>query len=218
MALIVSTWHWGDKFGPEYVTRLMDGVARNITRPFRFMVCKPGPDDAALVARPGCFARLRMFDPAWQEAQGIERGDKVLNLDLDLIVTGNLDAIAGQAEPFTILQGVNASNPCPFNGSVWSFTAGAYPRIWEDFSLEAAQAVPFDSFPDDQAWFHHMVPNAGAYGPESGVYAYQKPGWPRGEALPRNAAIVAFPGWRDPAGFTHIPWVREHWLGERPGR
>jgi len=48
-------------------------------------------------------------------------------------------------------------------------------------------------------------------GPADGVYGFHKPGWPKGEALPKNARIVAFPGWRDPVGFRHLDWVKQHW-------
>jgi hypothetical protein len=68
---------------------------------------------------PGCFARSALFDPEWQARHGIEPGDRFVCLDLDLIVTGPLDGLFDRPEPFAILQGVNASNPCPYNGSVW---------------------------------------------------------------------------------------------------
>ncbi|MBX3482540.1 hypothetical protein [Phenylobacterium sp.] len=136
-------------------------------------------------------------------------------LDLDLIVTDDLTPLFEGDEPFRILTGVNASNPCPYNGSVWRLDIGYRPDVWSDFSLEAAAAVAHDKFPDDQAWFAHKLPGAAAFGPADGVYAFQKPGWPRGEALPKGGRIVAFPGWRDPSGFTHLPWVRIHWLGEQ---
>lgn len=209
MALIVSTFFWGTKYGPEYLEKLKAGVARNLSEPYEFRVFEP--EDMALTQIPGCFARLRAFDPDWQARQGINEGDRIVCLDLDLIVTGSLDGLFHREEGFTILQGVNSSNPCPYNGSAWMLRAGYRPDVWSGFSLEAAEAVPFDSFPDDQAWFAHMMPDAGAFGPETGVYAFQKPGWPKGNNLPRNARIVAFPGWRDPVGFQHLPWVQEHW-------
>jgi hypothetical protein len=83
--------------------------------------------------------------------------------------------------------------------------------VWSDFSLEAAEDVPYFEFPDDQAWLEAKMPDAGAIGPEEGAYAFCKPGWPKGEALPGDAKLVAFPGWRDPSKFTHLPWVRNHW-------
>lgn len=209
MARIVATFAWGTKYGPEYVERLAAGVARSLGKPYDFRVFRPEGDPLNTV--PGCFTRLRLFDPAWQKENGLNVGDRVLVVDLDLIVTGPIDHLFEGDEPFRILQGVNSSNPCPYNGSVWRLDIGYRPDVWTDFSLEAAAKVPHDSFPDDQAWFAHKLPDAGAFGPETGVYGFQKPGWPRGNALPRNACIAAFPGWRDPVGFQHLDWVQQHW-------
>jgi hypothetical protein len=210
VARVVATWCWGSKYGAEHLERLEAAAARNLSAPYEFRVLRP-PEYDPLIAVPGCFTRLRMFDPLWQRSYEFHDGDRVLVLDLDLIITGNIDHLFDGDEPFKILQGVNASNPCPYNGSVWRFDVGYRPDVWGDFSMEAAAKVPFDSFPDDQAWFAAKMPDAGAFGPETGVYAFQKPGWPRGNALPKNACIVAFPGWRDPTGFQHLDWVQQHW-------
>lgn len=212
MALTVCTWKWGEKYGAEYVERLAAGVARHLAQPYDFCVFAPAAEDEHLTEIPGCFARLRMFDPEWQARNGFRPGDRILNLDLDLIVTGPLDPIVGRPEPFVILQGVNKSNPCPYNGSVWSFEVGYRPDVWTDFSLEAAAAAPHAEFPDDQAWFAHKLPIAAAYTHHDGVYAFQKRRWPKESLdLPGNARLVAFPGWRDPSAFTDLPWVRRHW-------
>lgn len=211
--LIISTWRWGSKYGPEYVDRLKAGVARNMVQPYEFRVFTPEPEDAYLTEVKGCFARLRMFDTAWQKGQGIAPGDRIVCMDLDLVVTGPLDALFDRSESFVILQGANSANPCPYNGSLQMLRAGTHGNVWADFSLEAAAKTPVWEFPDDQGYLSVAIPKAGAWkaGAESGVYAYQKTSWPRGEALPRGAKIVAFPGWRDPAGFSHLPWVSEHW-------
>ncbi len=211
MALIVSTWVWGSKYGPDYVEKLRAGVARHLSLPHEFRVFTPPAEDTYLTEVKGCFARLRTFDPQWHAANGIEPGDRIVCMDLDLVVTGPLDDLFDRAEPFTILQGVNTANPCPFNGSLWMLEAGYRPDVWHEFSLDLAQKVPFHEFPDDQAWLADMLPDAGAFGLEDGVYAFQKKGWPKGEALPRNARIVAFPGWRDPSQYVRLDWVKEHW-------
>jgi hypothetical protein len=171
-------------------------------------------EDRRLLTIQGCFARLRLFDPAFQARHLVEPGDRIVCLDLDLIVTGGLDPLFDRPEPFVILQGANASNPCPHNGSVWMLRAGEHPEIWSDFTLDAAAKVPFDSFPDDQAWFAAKIPDAAGWkvGASSGIYAFQKPGWPGADTLPQTARIVAFPGKRDPSQFTKIQWVREHWV------
>lgn len=207
----VVTWCWGSKYPPHYAERLRSAVARNLKLEHRFLVCRPRPADEALTKIPGCFARLRTFDPAWQAEHGIAGGDRIVCLDLDLVVTGDIGAIVHRAEPFIILQGVNAANPCRYNGSVWSLRAGYRPDVWSDFSIEAASAVPHYLFPEDQAWFAAKMPDAGAYGPHEGVYGFQKPGWPEGERLPANACLVAFFGRRDPNQFVHLEWVQAHW-------
>jgi len=216
-SLTVCTFRWGEKYGPEYVERLAAGVARNLKREHDFCVFAPEPEDEHLTTIPGCFARLRLWDPEWQARNGFKRGDRIVCLDLDLIVTGPLDPLFDRDDEFLILQGANAANPCPYNGSVFSLIAGTNHHVWTDFSLEAARELPAYEFADDQLWLAHKLPGAKGWkvGPESGIYAYQKPSWPQGEALPRDARIVAFPGWRDPQGVKHLDWVRRHWMGER---
>ena len=209
MALTIVTWAWGTKYPRHYIDRLRAGVHRNMRGAYRFIVATPQPEDSPLTEVPGCFARLRMFDPAWQD--GIGADDRIVCLDLDMVVTGALDDLFDRPEPFVILQGVNSANPNPYNGSIWMLRKGYRPDVWADFSLKAAAAVPFYAFPDDQAWFHHKIPDAGAFGPKTGCYGFQKPGWPRGDALPANARLVAFFGKRDPVQFTHLDWVRRHW-------
>jgi hypothetical protein len=207
--LTVCTWIWGRKYSDDYIDRLVESVHRNLMRPFKFKVFSPQGSDIELTQVPGCFARLRAFDPDWQQAHGIT--GRLVVLDLDMVVTGPLDELFARKEPFVILQGVNAANPCKMNGSIWMLKAGYRPDVWADFSLKAASRVPFYSFPDDQAWLDYKIPDAAAFTSDDGVYAFKKKGWPPGDDLPTNAKIVAFPGWRDPSKFAHLKWVKEHW-------
>ncbi len=205
-------WYWGKKYPLDYVTRLREAVSRNYSGPHRFHVWSPVADDEKLTRQPGCFARLRTFDPSWQAIQYIAPGQRIVCLDLDLVVTGNLNPLFDRPDDFTILQGVNAVNPCPYNGSAWMLRAGYRPDVFHDFTMEAARQMPFYAFPDDQAWFHHKIPGAAALTPADGAYAFKKRGWPQGEKLPANARIVAFPGHRDPQQFIWLPWVQKHWM------
>ena len=221
----VLTFFWGKAYAPEYVDRLCAAVRRHMTVPYRF-VCvtdKPTKFEQPLVQVPlrdphltetkGCFCRLRTFDPSWQSWLGAKAGERILVLDLDLVITGSIGPLLTRREPFVILQGVN-NHGMAFNGSVWMMTAGFRSDVWTDFSLESARKVRYASFPDDQSWMEaKLAPAAGAYLPSrDGVYAFSKPGWPKGEGLPTNARIVAFPGARDPNDFTHLLWVQEHWI------
>lgn len=209
--LTIGTWFWGKKYDQRYVERLKAGLTRHLKQEFRFRVFGPELRDVFLTKIPGCFCRLRMFDPAWQQREGIE--DRLVCIDLDTVITGPLDDLFDRPENFVILQGANAANPCPFNGSLMMLRAGYRADVFYDFSLKAASSLPCHEFPDDQGWLAHKIPNAAGWkvGSESGVYAYQKPGWPKDNQLPPDARIVAFPGWRDPSRFQGEQWVRQHW-------
>lgn len=221
----ITTHLWGQKFGREYVDRLAEGVRRHLPRPYKFIVITEDAkarglrhttweipeEDRYLLSVKGCFCRLRLFDPEWQAEHGIKPGDRIVSLDLDLIVTGPLERLFNRQAPFLILQGVNTSNPGKFNGSLWMLSAGYRADIWSEFSLDAARALPHFEFPDDQAFLEAKLPDAGAWTDKDGVFAFQKRNWPKGDALPSNAKVVAFPGWRDPSKFTHLSWVRDHW-------
>lgn len=211
--LNVITWRWGSKYPGHYVERLKAGLARHLKQEYRFGVFAPEAEDEHLADVPGCFCRLRMFDPAWQEKHGLS--GRIVQVDLDCVVTGPLDAVFNRPEGFTILHGGNAANPCPFNGSLQMLRAGYRPDVWADFSLEAAKQIRAYEFPDDQGWLAHKLPDAAGWkaGSESGVYAFQKPGWPKGEALPSDARLVVFPGWRDPSKFSHLGWIKQNWAG-----
>ena len=213
--LHIGTWFWGDKYSPGHLAKLEAGVKRHVKQPYRWSVFHPRPEDMLLTRIQGCFARLRMFDPEWQQRNGIEEDERLVCLDLDSVVINTLDPLFDRTEPFVILQGANASNPCPFNGSVMMLRGGYRPDVWSDFSLDAAATIQRYQFADDQGWLWHKLPEAAGWqvGSASGIYAFRKPGWPsRGTALPRDARLVVFPGWRDPSKFIYLPWIRDNWV------
>lgn len=220
MALLITTFLWGDKYRDEDVQKLAAGLRRHVAQSYRFLCVSDREidgvettviKDPGLTRMKGCFSRLRLFDPDWQKDIGAE--DRIANIDLDVVVTGPLDPVFNVASKFMILQGANASNPCKFNGSIFMLRAGAHPEVWEDFTLERARAAPYHEFPDDQGWLWHKLPDACGWecGLPSGIYAFKKPGWPEGDNLPAGARLVVFPGWRSPHQFKHLPWIKEHW-------
>jgi hypothetical protein len=188
------TWLWGHKYPASHVAKLRAGITRNHAGPHQFF-CVSNRDDLQIPTIPiqdpdllqvadGCYARLRMFDPAWQAKHGITQ---LVNLDLDLVVTGKLDKLFAPGAGFKILHGGHF-NPCPFNGSVMMIEAGARPEIWQHFNVDAAVKVAHaDGFwrGSDQTWIAYTAPDA--------------------------AGIVAFPGSKDPSKFTGVEWIRRHW-------
>lgn len=232
--LTVTTFWWGSKFDISHVNKLAAGIKCHLKTPYRFACIhdKGFPDfsedvhcswpilDENLTKVQGCFARLRLFDPIWQQAYPFhsmydnQHSNCIINFDLDMIITGLLDPLFDRQEPFVIMQGANATNPCKFNGALMMIRAGAHPEVWSDFNIEAANKVPFFSFPDDQGWIWAKIPDAAGWqcGKESGVYVFKKPGWPSyiGDGLPKNARLVTFIN-RDPRQLMHLDWIKEHW-------
>lgn len=228
--LTICTFLWGVKYGPQDVIKLARGVARHLKQPHNFICIADERNrtsalahevelhplrDPDLCSVKGCFARLRLFDPEFQRGLLDKAADgRIGCMDLDCVVTGPLDPLFNRPEKFVILQGANAVNPCPFNGSLWMLRKDAHPEVWSDFSLDEAAKIPFHEFPDDQGWFWQKIPNAAGWnvGPQSGVYAFQKPQWPDGSIdLPDDARLVVFPGWRAPSKYTHLEWVKQNW-------
>lgn len=229
MALVVSTWLWGDKFGLDDVAKLVAGVRRNLKQEHRFVCFSEhrftldGVEDGILpdielTKIKGCYARLRMFDPSWQDGWF---SDRLACIDLDTVITGQIDPLFDRPEPFVIMQKGNASNPCPYNGALMMIRKGAHPEVWADFSVEAAAKTAHYEFPDDQGWLWHKVPKAAGWvcGVESGVFVFRKPGWPSfdrkmksgGDDLPNGARLVTFSGGRSPEKYKHLPWVEKNW-------
>lgn len=225
--LAVVTWLWGSKYSGLYVERLHAGLRKHLKQPFRFLMMtererqisavqgieRHAIKDPHLIEVPGCFVRLRMFDPGWQQSRELD--GPIVCMDLDIIITGSLDAVFSRKEPIVLLRGANSVNPCPFNNSVFMFQAGAHPELWNDFSIEAVSDIRQHEYPDDQGWFWHKIPDPASWwvGYRSGIYAFRKPGWPGGDMLPADAKMVAFPGHRDPSQFvSKLPWVKHHWV------
>lgn len=224
----VITWQWGNKFSALHVHRLRNGLARHLKESHTFTLFSDAPDkwvrsgiDVREIENPrltefrGCFVRLQWFSPGWQQRNAFT--DRIVCLDLDGVITGPIDPLFDRPEPYLILQGLNTSNPCPFNGALQLLTPGYRPDVWETFSVAAAKKVPFYEFPDDQGWIWHKLPDAAGWktGKETGVYGFHKRGWPGGENdhdLPQEARIVFFvAGRKSPGLWQHLPWVKEHW-------
>src|SRR5262245_3806618 len=225
--LTICTWLWGNKYGSRDVYQLKRALDRNLSQRYRFLLITenyrpisektlPGVErfnipDIKLLSIPGCFARLRMFDPKWQEQLRID--DRLVCLDLDTIITRSVDSLFDRPENFVILAGANSVNPCPFNGSVMMLRPGYHEDVLTDWTFEKAKSVPYHEFPDDQGWLAYKIPEAATWqvGSPSGIYAFKKPGWTTGDYLPNDAKIVVFPGRRQPSRYTHLDWVDRHW-------
>lgn len=238
--LTVCTFKWStpgyrSKFEAQHVATLARMVRRNYPHPHSFCLFSDEPDrdakrlegegvtvfelwnDLAHVVNPSgrrnpsCYRRLRIF----ARDVGEWLGPRIVTLDLDTVITGDLSPVWNRREDFIAWGDTNRANP--YNGSMVMFDAGARPQLWEDFHPEVSpqQSRGKGYFGSDQAWMAVCLgPNEARWTAKDGVYSFRNEVMPRGGRLPDAARIVFFHGAYDPwqEGTKRIaPWIREHY-------
>jgi hypothetical protein len=199
-------------------------VARHTTVPYRYVCVTdepvPGVDCIPLwdkcLELGGCFNRLYTFSKDMRDILG----ERFICMDLDMVITGNIDHILTRPEPFVI----NAYRPNPnnpsapdqyLNGGMYMMDAGAHDDVWTVFygDTDAALQRIADaraqnlSVGSDQEWMRiYMGKGWPRFTEDDGVYEFRQVG----KHLPDNACIVLFAGHRDPTNKDHA-WVRKHW-------
>jgi hypothetical protein len=153
-----------------------------------------------------------MFDPSMKEVLG----ERIVSMDLDTVITGDLRPLFDRPEDFVIY---GDTNPRTFyNGSLLLMTVGCRPQVWKDFDpvLSPVKARAEGHFGSDQGWISYRLgPNETKWSKEDGVFSYQVDLLPAGAlCLPPEARLVSFHGHVDPWSpeAQRLPWVREHWV------
>ncbi|UTO05539.1 glycosyltransferase [Moraxella sp. FZLJ2107] len=139
---------WGTKYGPEYVNRLYNMVARNITLPFTMVcltddstgirdevVCHPIPELnlPSNIPERG-WKKLTTFKPDLYGLKGT-----ALFLDIDIVIIGNIDAFfthqAEHDDSVMIIRDWKKPWRMVGNSSVYRFKVGynTYPHLLEHF-------------------------------------------------------------------------------------
>jgi hypothetical protein len=235
MTLCVATYLWRDPardsqrrgytFNHDHVRVLRNMVRRNLSVPHRFVcVADEAIEDIETVPLdwrkhvPGTVCiRLMQHNPDWCRQN---LGERVLSLDLDVVITGSLDALVSRAEDIVLWR--NPNWPAPqrafYQSSVQLFSAGARPGLWADFDpAETPKWMNWRFGGREQAWLSERLEwNEAHFTAErDGVYGAGRLGGKGvGSELPDNACIVSFPGAREPSqAETQAlhPWIKEHY-------
>lgn len=185
-------------YDEQWVERLYDGFARNLTRPFRFVLFTDRPRE---IKRDLVQVFLETKDPSYAACiEPYRLGEPMVLVGLDTVVTGNIDhladycmtasTIALPADPFCPGRACNgvALVP-PGRQSVFEAWRGENDMDW----MRAQPHKLLDLlFPGD-------------------VVSYK--GTARHYGL-RDARIVYFHGAEKPHELVNtVPWIRQHWLG-----
>ena len=191
--MLIACVKTGDKYGPEYVTRLRDGVARHLPMPQEFVCFTDNPVDG-VDCRP-----LPLDLPGWWAKIGLAALERpLIYFDLDVVITGDLTPLT-QWSGFGIIDDWWQPG---FNSSVMVMT-GEEGDIARDFRPEMMTRLRGG----DQQWFTMKRPNARTF-PPAWFPSYKADGC--AGRVPDGALAVIFHGQPKPADIE-TGWVANLW-------
>jgi hypothetical protein len=206
---VVCVLRSGGDFDSEYVRKLRDGVARNMTIPYRFVCLSDCDVPCERIPLkhdwPGWWAKLEIF----------RLTGPLLYVDLDTIIVGNLDRVADIPYDFAMLDILEKNLPRIGNsGAMWM--AKPFPNVYERFAekpeywIEYHRANAHDRYMGDQAFIsdcfteipklHHALPGF--------FKAYKYDGCQY--KVPAGCSVVCFSGKPRPAQAGG--WVKQAWV------
>jgi hypothetical protein len=206
---------WGTKYGADYVNRLYGMVSRNVTPPFAFycftddpagvrpeVTCLPLPDlgcDMPKV-RQGIWGKSRL----WRADLGGLSGP-VLFMDLDLVITGNIDGFFDHGSPDDVILTRNPNTPFERLGqtSLYRFPVGKLEPLRTEFLADPQKVA--ETYVFEQRFVTRRAPGGIIFWPRGWVAVFR---WhctrvfplnfflqPK---LPANTKVVIFPGGLNP--------------------
>lgn len=152
---VICVLRSGGCYNGAYVHRLEQAVARHLSIPHDF-VCltdRPVPCESIPMrhAFSGKWSKVELFDPA------LPLSGRILYLDLDVVIQGNIDAIAETPGDFAICwsgrQKPHLRRVPGYNSSIMVWDAGARPQIFNRFTPEV-----MDRLIGDQDWIGEVCP------------------------------------------------------------
>lgn len=241
--LSIVTFKWGDKYTLNHVARLHNMLARNLSIPWEFVLLTDDPrdkeiEDTSPTVHPRsrvlplwddmrdaklCGVRLRAFGPEMAELIG----PRFAWVDLDVVVTGNVDHIFGRTEPFIALS--TPAGPLYYNGSLVMMDAGARRRVHDLWTPEGYARMPAHyarlgmaaGGQSDEGWMTYVLgPNEARFNGDfgerrDGIYYFRRDLDKGKKPLPPDARLVVMNGRTFDPSFpalqSRCPWIKEHW-------
>lgn len=218
-------------FAPDTVYALREMIQRHYARPHRFVCVTDRPQDLAGVetiqlwddcssipspighSYPSCYRRLKVFAPD----AGAIFGDRLVSIDLDTVIVGDLVPLFDRPEDFVIWGVSDFPHTTPYCGSMWMLKTGTRPQVWTAFNAETSPRLAWNAGcrGSDQGWLAYILgKHEATWTQRDGVYSFRKDlSKFRNYALPKDARAVMFHGKVDPWSqqASNLPWVREHY-------
>lgn len=207
----------GQKYSPDYVYKLKNMVERNLKQEHKFYCITENPSQVhgietipAPIQVADSWCKIGLFT---SQLQKVKKGDKMLFLDLDVVITGSLDdLIAGKLINKKDEQGDKI--PCrdfwivkdwhdPYNSSVMYWEHGQQGRIY----------VAFKGIPDmerlrgDQNLIAEVATDAKTF-KQGAVLSYK---FDNVKAKPEKAKVVLFHGKPKMSDLPDVAWIQKEW-------
>lgn len=244
---------WGAAYSTDYVNRLFRAVKRNTERDVRFFCMTETADglDAGINHIPlteqpyeadmlkaqkhvrktnGALRKIAIFNPAlFAEVNG-----PVLALDLDIVITGNLDDLYDFSPEHVCMRGPFAPDAKPHTfgeGSVVKFDPKLHGFLYDEMASDPVGAVNAAQG-SEQTYTSSQAHSRGVFSefPEEWIVSFKRHCRPKrpfnlfhSPVLPENARIACFHGapnvdaaengYRtDPLHSTRkCQWITDHW-------
>jgi hypothetical protein len=214
--ITIITWlwkpqsYWRTGYCAEDVNFLEKQLKENIKVPFKLVCvtdmpegiqCETLPLWPDIMTRkqagpgPNCWRRLWVFS---KEAKDFFNTDKILSIDLDVLICGDITDIVTESVDFKITQ--KADNPRHYNGSLWMLKLGSLTKVWDEFDPETSPIDAHDTLSmrgidpcgSDQSWFTHQIKGAPTWDTHDGIYHFWYHDF--SQQVPDNAKLIFFSG------------------------
>lgn len=205
----------GGVFDAEYVRKLRDGLARNVTIPYRLYcltdcdIDLDGCTNICLVHDyPGSWSKIELFRP------NLIQASRIVYFDLDTIILRNIDDIVSAKFAMIGLKPWNARNRAKgmvASGLLSWKNDGTFARIYDNFRPEKiGEFLSGDQQYITQAAFNGNRKRLVMYQDIfHGIYSYKRN---CREGKPRDARIVCFHGKLKPhSASVTDDWVKINW-------
>jgi hypothetical protein len=240
---------WGDVYSPDYVNNLYSMVKRHITLPFRFICLTENSQDIRSEVEiwplpefeepPAEYAKfcqawrkLALFKPGVADMKG-----KVLFLDLDVVIMGNIDCFFSFSEKLSIIENWYQPGQLVGQASVICFEAGRENALLDNYLDDPIKVLK--QYRTEQAYITGYLGFGNfSFFPQTWCISFKKHCMPSGLARffsakvtePKEAKIVVFHGRPNPPDaikgiwgkalpwykcwYKRVepsPWIAQHW-------
>ncbi|MDC1375708.1 hypothetical protein N8311_01270 [bacterium] len=211
---------WGSRYGSDYVNRLYSSIKRHTSRPTKlycFTDNKKGIQ-SEIISKP--LPKINLpetiaFTPwrklsVWQYPLNHLEGD-ILFLDLDLVITGNLDRFFDyQPGSYCVIENWTQIGQNIGNTSCFRFPVGKYNNVFKKFQDNPTEV--WKKYHIEQIYLSKEIADQ-VFWPSDWCKSFKHnllPKWPfriwRPATLPQNTSVVAFTGKPDPDDVIKGVW------------